>query len=283
MHTVKLNNGIEMPLLGFGVFQMTDDAECERAVIDAINTGYRLIDTAASYLNETQVGNGLKQSGIARDQLFVTTKLWLQDASYQGAKAQFERSLNRLQLDYVDLYLIHQPYGDVHGAWRAMEELLNQGKVRAIGVSNFHPDRLADLIAFNKIVPAVNQVEVNPFNQQLHAEPWMKTRGIQPEAWAPFAEGRNDLFHNPVLTAIGQQYGKTVGQVILRWLYQRNIVSLAKSVRKERMIENSNILDFELSLSDMQQITAMDTATSAFFSHRDPARIEWLTQRKLDI
>lgn len=283
MHTVKLNNGIEMPLLGFGVFQMTDDAECERAVIDAINTGYRLIDTAASYLNETQVGNGLKQSGIARDQLFVTTKLWLQDASYQGAKAQFERSLNRLQLDYVDLYLIHQPYGDVHGAWRAMEELLNQGKVRAIGVSNFHPDRLADLIAFNKIVPAVNQVEVNPFNQQLHAEPWMKTRGIQPEAWAPFAEGRNDLFHNLVLTAIGQQYGKTVGQVILRWLYQRNIVSLAKSVRKERMIENSNILDFELSLSDMQQITAMDTATSAFFSHRDPARIEWLTQRKLDI
>lgn len=184
MQKVKLNNGIEMPLLGFGVFQMTDAAECERAVIDAINTGYRLIDTAASYQNETQVGNALKQSGIARNELFVTTKLWLQDTSYEGAKAQFERSLNRLQLDYVDLYLIHQPYGDVHGAWRAMEELQQAGKIRAIGVSNFHPDRLADLIAFNKVVPAVNQVEVNPFNQQLQAVPWMQSRGIQPEAWA---------------------------------------------------------------------------------------------------
>ena len=182
MQKVKLNNGIEMPLLGFGVFQMTDAAECERAVIDAINTGYRLIDTAASYQNETQVGNALKQSGIARNELFVTTKLWLQDTSYEGAKAQFERSLNRLQLDYVDLYLIHQPYGDVHGAWRAMEELQQAGKIRAIGVSNFHPDRLADLIAFNNVVPAVNQVEVNPFNQQLHAVPWMQSRGIQPEA-----------------------------------------------------------------------------------------------------
>src|SRR5699024_3979391 len=184
MQTVKLNNGIEMPMLGFGVFQMTDAAECERAVIDAINSGYRLIDTAASYQNEIQVGNALKQSGIARNELFVTTKLWLQDTSYEGAKAQFERSLTRLQLDYVDLYLIHQPYGDVHGAWRAMEELHQAGKIRAIGVSNFHPDRLADLIAFNNVVPAVNQVEVNPFNQQLQAVPWMQSRGIQPEAWA---------------------------------------------------------------------------------------------------
>ena len=208
MQKVKLNNGIEMPLLGFGVFQMTHAAECERAVIDAINTGYRLIDTAASYQNETQVGNALKQSGIARNELFVTTKLWLQDTSYEGAKAQFERSLNRLQLDYVDLYLIHQPYGDVHGAWRAMEELQQAGKIRAIGVSNFHPDRLADLIAFNNVVPAVNQVEVNPFNQQLHAVPWMQSRGIQPEAWAPFAEGKNGLFQHPVLTAIGGKYGK---------------------------------------------------------------------------
>ena len=183
MQKVKLNNGIEMPLLGFGVFQMTDAAECERAVIDAINSGYRLIDTAASYQNEIQVGNALKQSGIARNELFVTTKRWLQDTSYEGAKAQFERSMNRLQLDYVDLYLIHQPYGDVHGAWRAMEELQQAGKIRAIGVSNFHPDRLADLIAFNNVVPAVNQVEVNPFNQQLQAVPWMQSRGIQPEAW----------------------------------------------------------------------------------------------------
>ncbi|HHU7903015.1 TPA: aldo/keto reductase [Escherichia coli] len=240
MQKVKLNNGIEMPLLGFGVFQMTDAAECERAVIDAINSGYRLIDTAASYQNEIQVGNALKQSGIARNELFVTTKLWLQDTSYEGAKAQFERSLNRLQLDYVDLYLIHQPYGDVHGAWRAMEEL-----------------------------------------QQ--AVPWMQSRGIQPEAWAPFAEGKNGLFQHPVLSAIGEKYGKSVGQVVLRWIYQRGIVSLAKSVRKERMEENINILDFELSPEDMLQITALDTATSAFFSHRDPAMVEWLTGRKLDV
>ncbi|ATA20777.1 2,5-diketo-D-gluconate reductase A [Gibbsiella quercinecans] len=283
MQTVKLNNGIEMPLLGFGVFQMTDSAECERAVIDAIDTGYRLIDTAASYQNETQVGNALKQSGIARNELFVTTKLWLQDTNYEGAKAQFERSLNRLQLDYVDLYLIHQPYGDVHGAWRAMEELHQAGKIRAIGVSNFHPDRLADLIAFNKVAPAVNQIEVNPFNQQLHAVPWMQSRSIQPEAWAPFAEGKNGLFQHPVLTTIGQKYGKSVGQVVLRWIFQRGIVSLAKSVRKERMEENINILDFELSAEDMLQIAALDTATSAFFSHRDPAMVEWLTGRKLDV
>ncbi|WP_342058471.1 aldo/keto reductase [Aeromonas sp. OTU364] len=283
MHTVRLNNGIEMPLLGFGVFQMTDAAECERAVIEAIDTGYRLIDTAASYQNEIQVGNGIRQSGIGRRELFVTTKLWLQDASYEGAKAQFERSLNRLQLDYVDLYLIHQPYGDVHGAWRAMEELQQAGKIRAIGVSNFQPDRLADLMAFNKVVPAVNQIEVNPFNQQLHAAPWMQSRQIQPQAWAPFAEGRNGLFQHPVLTAIGAKRGKSVGQVVLRWIFQRGIASLAKSVRKERMEENLDILDFELSQDEMVQIAALDTATSAFFSHRDPAMVEWLTQRKLDV
>ncbi|MBS0878914.1 MULTISPECIES: aldo/keto reductase [unclassified Tatumella] len=283
MDTVTLNNGIAMPLTDFGVFQMTDAAECERAVLDAIETGYRLIDTAAAYCNETQVGNALKQSGIARDQLFVTTKLWLQDTHYQGAKAQFERSLNRLQLDYVDLYLIHQPYGDVHGAWRAMEELQQAGKIRAIGVSNFHPDRLADLTAFNQVTPAVNQVEVNPFNQQLHAVPWMKSRGIAPQAWAPFAEGRNGLFEHPQLTAIGKKYAKSTGQVILRWLYQRQIVSLAKTVRKTRMAENIDIFDFELSAGDIQQITAIDTATSAFFSHRDPTRVEWLAARKLDV
>lgn len=283
MNTVTLNNGIQMPLLGFGVFQMTDPAECERAVIDAIDVGYRLIDTAASYQNETQVGNALKLSGVARDEPFVTTKLWLQDTHYEGAKAQFERSLNRLQLDYVDLYLIHQPYGDLHGAWRAMEELYQAGKIRAIGVSNFHPDRLADLMAFNKIIPAVNQIEVNPFNQQLHAVPWMQSRTIQPEAWAPFAEGRNGLFQNPRLAAIGEKYGKSVGQVVLRWIYQRGIVSLAKSVRKERITENFNVLDFALNAVEMTQIAAMDTATSAFFSHRDPAMVEWLTQRKLDV
>ncbi|WP_333496422.1 aldo/keto reductase [Kluyvera sp. CHPC 1.251] len=283
MQTVKLNNGIAMPLQGFGVYQMTDAAECERAVLDALETGYRLIDTAASYQNETQVGNALKRSGIARDALFITTKLWLQGTSYDGAKAQFERSLNRLQLDYVDLYLIHQPFGDVHGAWRAMEELHEAGKIRAIGVSNFQPDRLADLMAFNRIAPAVNQVEVNPFNQQLHATPWMQSRGIQPEAWAPFAEGRNGLFAHPVLTAIGNKYGKSVGQVVLRWLLQRGIVSLAKSVRKERMAENFAINDFALSADDMLHIAALDTATSAFFSHRDPAIVEWLAARQLDV
>ncbi len=283
MQTIILNNGVEMPLAGFGVFQMTDAAECERAVIDAIETGYRLIDTAASYQNETQVGNAIKQSGIDRKELFVTTKLWLQDTNYEGAKAQFERSLNRLNMDYVDLYLIHQPYGDVHGAWRAMEELLGAGRIRAIGVSNFHPDRLADLIAFNKVVPAVNQVEVNPFNQQLHAAPWMMSKGIQPEAWAPFAEGRNGLFQNPLLTQIGEKYDKSVGQVVLRWLFQRGIVSLAKTVRKERMAENFTIFDFELTQQEIIQITAMDSATSAFFSHRDPAMVEWLAYRKLDV
>ena len=283
MQTVQLNNGIAMPLQGFGVYQMTDAAECERAVLDALETGYRLIDTAASYQNETQVGNALMQSGIARDELFITTKLWLQGTSYEGAKAQFERSLNRLQLDYVDLYLIHQPFGDVHGAWRAMEELHEAGKIRAIGVSNFQPDRLADLMAFNRIAPTVNQIEVNPFNQQLHATPWMQSRGIQPEAWAPFAEGRNGLFTHPVLTAIGNKYGKSVGQVVLRWLLQRGIVSLAKSVRKERMVENFAINDFALSADDMLRIAALDTATSAFFSHRDPAIVEWLAARKLDV
>lgn len=283
MNTLTLNIGVDIPLLGFGVFQITDPAECERAVLDALESGYRHIDTAASYQNETQVGNALQRSGLARSELFVTTKLWLQDTCYEGAKAQFERSLNRLQLDYLDLYLIHQPYGDVHGAWRAMEELLEAGKVRAIGVSNFQPDRLADLMAFNRIKPAVNQVEVNPFNQQLHAVPWMKAKGIQPEAWAPFAEGRNHLFTHPVLVDIAQRHGKSVGQVVLRWVVQRGVVALAKTTRKERMQENLAVLDFALSDDDMNRITAMDTATSAFFSHRDPAMVEWLTARKLDV
>ncbi len=283
MTSIKLNNGVDMPMLGFGVFQVTDPAECERVVVDAIDAGYRHIDTAASYQNETQVGNAIKNVGIKREELFVTTKLWLQDTNYEGSKVQFERSLNRLQMDYVDLYLIHQPYGDVHGAWRAMEELYEAGKIRAIGVSNFGPDRVADLIAFNKVVPAVNQIEVNPFNQQLQAAPWLQTKGVQPEAWAPFAEGRNNLFHHPVLQAIGDKYGKSIGQVVLRWLVQRNIVTLAKTVSVERMKENLAVLDFSLSEQDMLAIAALDTATSAFFSHRDPAMVEWLTARKLDV
>ena len=282
MIKIKLNNGIEMPTLGFGVYQI-DEKHCEQAVLDAIDVGYRLIDTATAYQNERQVGNAIKVSGIDRKDLFITTKLWLNRASYEGAKIQFEQSLNLLQMDYIDLYLIHQPFGDIYGAWHAMEELYEQGKIKAIGVSNFQPDRLADLMAFNKIKPAVNQIEVNPFNQQLQAAPWMQSKTIQPEAWAPFAEGKNDIFNHPVLTAIGNKYNKSVGQVILRWLIQRQIVCLAKSVRKERMTENFNIFDFELSHQDMIDITAIDTATSAFFSHRDPAVVEWLTKRRPNI
>ena len=282
MRKIKLNNGNEIPTLGFGVYQI-DEKHCEQAVLDAIDVGYRLIDTATAYQNERQVGNAIKVSGIDRKDLFITTKLWLNQASYDGAKIQFEQSLNLLQVDYIDLYLIHQPFGDIYGAWHAMEELYEQGKIKAIGVSNFQPDRLADLMAFNKIKPAVNQIEVNPFNQQLHAAPWMQSKTIQPEAWAPFAEGKNDIFNHPVLTAIGNKYNKSVGQVILRWLIQRQIVCLAKSVRKERMTENLNIFDFELSNQDMIDITAIDTGTSAFFSHRDPAIVEWLTKRRPNI
>ena len=282
MRKIKLNNGIEIPTLGFGVYQI-DEKHCEQAVLDAIDVGYRLIDTATAYQNERQVGNAIKVSGIDRKDLFITTKLWLNQASYDGAKIQFEQSLNLLQVDYIDLYLIHQPFGDIYGAWHAMEELYEQGKIKAIGVSNFQPDRLADLMAFNKIKPAVNQIEVNPFNQQLQAAPWMQSKTIQPEAWAPFAEGKNDIFNHPVLTTIGNKYNKSVGQVILRWLIQRQIVCLAKSVRKERMTENLNIFDFELSNQDMIDITAIDTATSAFFSHRDPAIVEWLTKRRPNI
>ncbi|MFQ1055879.1 aldo/keto reductase [Gilliamella apicola] len=282
MIKIKLNNGIEMPTLGFGVYQI-DEKHCEQAVLDAIDVGYRLIDTATAYQNERQVGNAIKVSGIDRKDLFITTKLWLNRASYEGAKIQFEQSLNLLQVDYIDLYLIHQPFGDIYGAWHAMEELYEQGKIKAIGVSNFQPDRLADLMAFNKIKPAVNQIEVNPFNQQLQAAPWMQSKTIQPEAWAPFAEGKNDIFNHPVLTTIGNKYNKSVGQVILRWLIQRQIVCLAKSVRKERMTENFNIFDFKLSNQDMIDITAIDIATSAFFSHRDPAVVEWLTKRRPNI
>lgn len=281
--TFILNNGLEMPKVGFGVFQITNPDECERAVREAIETGYQLIDTAASYQNETQVGNAIKQTGIDRKDLFVTTKLWLQDTNYEGAKAQFERSLNRLQMDYVDLYLIHQPYGDVHGAWRAMEELQVEGKIKSIGISNFTSDRVADLVAFNKVVPAVNQIEVNPFNQQLQAAPYLLANGTQPQAWAPFAEGRNNLFSHPVLAEIAAKYGKSIGQVVLHWALQRDIAVLAKTVSKDRMRENLDVFDFELSKQDMLLITSLDTATSAFFSHRDPAMVKWLTGRKMDV
>ncbi len=283
MQHVVLNNGLQMPIAGYGVFQIPDANECQRSVVDAIDAGYRLIDTAASYMNEVAVGKGLRSSGMARDQLFVTSKLWVQEAGYERTQQAIEKSLHRLQLDYLDLYLIHQPFGDVHGSWRAMEDAHRAGKLRAIGVSNFHPDRLMDIKAFNEIAPAVNQVEVNPFQQQLESVPFMNSIGVQAEAWAPFAEGRNGLFQNEVLLAIGERYGKSVGQVVLRWLVQRGIVALAKTVRKARMVENLAIFDFALDDAEMTRIATLDTNTSSFFSHRDPAIVKWMAERKLDI
>lgn len=272
-----------MPILGFGVFQIPDAKECERCVINAIETGYRLIDTAASYLNEEAVGKGIKNSGIDRESLFVTTKLWVQDTGYEPTKQAIDKSLRRLQLDYLDLYLIHQPFGDVHGSWRAMEDAHREGKLRAIGVSNFHSDRLMDIMAFNEIKPAVNQIEINPFHQQDESVSFMHENGVQAQAWAPFAEGRNNLFQNEVLTAIGAKYGKSVGQVVLRWLIQRDIVALAKSVRRERMTENMDVFDFALDTSDQALIAQLETANSSFFSHRDPAIVKWMGERQLDI
>lgn len=283
MNKVKLNNGVEMPLLGFGVFQIPDAKECEQSVIDAIHSGYRLIDTAASYKNEEAVGKGIRQSGVAREELFITTKMWVEDAGYERTAKAIDKSLRNLQLDYLDLYLIHQPYSDVHGSWRAMEDAYKQGKLRAIGVSNFHTDRLMDIKAFNEIAPMVNQIEVNPFQQQIESAPFMHELGVQVQAWAPFAEGRNNLFQNDVLVEIGARYGKSVGQVVLRWLIQRGISALAKTVRKERMAENLAVFDFELSDADMPRIATLDTNTSSFFSHRDPAIVKWMSERRLDV
>jgi 2,5-diketo-D-gluconate reductase A len=282
MQTVKLNNGVEIPILGFGVFQITDPAECERSVVDAIETGYTHIDTAASYQNEEAVGKGIQQSGIAREDLFITTKLWIQSNGYQGTLKAFDNSLNRMQLDYVDLYLIHQPYGDVYGEWRAMEELYQQGKIKAIGVSNFLPDRIMDLMIHNKITPAVNQIEVNPFQQQIETQKFLQDNSVQVEAWAPFAEGRNKIFQNETLLSIATKHNKSVAQVILRWVVQRGIITLAKTIRKERMLENISIFDYKLDAEDIAAITTLDTKTSCFFDHRDPKMVKWLGERKLN-
>lgn len=279
--TVTLNNGIEMPILGFGVFQVPDPAECERSVHDAIDVGYRLLDTATSYGNEESVGTAIRNHGIDRSDLFVTTKLWIEDATYEGAKAAFERSLNKLQLDYLDLWLIHQPFGDVYGAWRAMEELYKAGRIRAIGVSNFYPDRLLDFVLHNEIVPAVNQIEIHPFHHQEDAQKLLQEYNVQPEAWGPFAEGKNGLFTNELLQSIGKKHGKSIAQVVLRWLIQRNIVAIPKSVRKERMAENFSVFDFELDQKDVAAIGSLDQKASSFFDHRDPAMVKWLGTRKL--
>lgn len=282
MQIVKLNNGVEMPILGFGVFQVTDLAECERSVSEAIETGYRLIDTAASYGNEEAVGRAIKASGVPREDLFITTKLWIQSNGYEGTKKAFEASLKKLQLDYLDLYLMHQPFGDVYGEWRAMQDLYKEGRVRAIGVSNFQPDRLIDLIVHNEIVPAVNQIEAHPFNQQIETQQFLQENKVQIQSWGPFAEGKNNIFQNELLVSIGEKHNKTIAQIILRWLTQRGVVVIPKSVRKERIAENFNSLDFELSADDMEVIKTLDTKTSSFFDHRDPAMVKWLGQYKVE-
>ncbi len=282
MKNVTLNNGIQMPVLGFGVYQITDPTECEQAVYDALMAGYRLIDTAAVYKNEEAVGKAVIKSGIPREELFITTKLWIQDTGYENTKRAFEKSLKRLQTDYLDLYLIHQPFGDIYSSWRAMEDLYNEGKIRAIGVSNFLPDRLLDLILHNKIIPAVNQVETHPFLQQTENAKFMKENNVQIESWAPFAEGKNNIFQNEILLPLAEKYNKSVAQIILRWLTQRDIVVIPKSVRKERIIENFDIFDFELSKEDMEKITTLNTDQSSFFSHRDPEMVRFLSSMRYE-
>ncbi|WP_418423862.1 aldo/keto reductase [Alistipes sp.] len=277
MKYVKLNNGVEMPILGFGVYQISDPEACEQAVYDALMAGYRSIDTAAAYENEEAVGRAIRRSGIPREELFITTKLWISDAGYGPAKKAFEESMLKLGLKYLDLYLIHQPFGDVYGSWRAMEELYKEGRIRAIGVSNFYPDRLADLILHNEIAPAVNQVETHPFHQQTAAAEFMRSKGVQIESWAPFAEGRNGLFSNELLLKIAAKHGKTVAQVVLRWLIQRDVVCIPKSVHKERIAENFDVFGFELGDDDMAAIAALDRPESSFLNHRDPEIVEWLS------
>ena len=277
-----LNNGVEMPVLGFGVYQV-EETVCEQCVCDAIAAGYRSIDTASAYLNERAVGRAIRRSGVPRDELFITTKLWVQDAGYESTKRAFAKSLERLQLDYLDLYLIHQPFGDVYGSWRAMEELYREGAVRAIGVSNFQPDRLVDLILHNEVVPAVNQVETHPFCQQTEAAAVMASEGVQIESWAPFAEGRNNLFGNGTLVSLAAKYRKSVAQVVLRWLIQRGVVVIPKSVRPERMAENIAVFDFHLAPEDMDLIATLDTRRSCFLSHRDPETVKWLGTMKYEM
>ncbi|MFJ5766394.1 aldo/keto reductase [Lysinibacillus sp. NPDC093210] len=283
MQTVKLNNGVEVPILGFGTFQITDPKQAETSVKEAIKAGYRHIDTAQSYMNEEAVGRGIVSSGVPREELFITTKIWVENVSYNGVQSSFERSLKRLGLAYVDLLLIHQPYNDVYGAWRAMEELQETGKVRAIGISNFAVDRAVDLAEFNKVTPQVNQIEINPFQQQEKNIDALKAEGIMPEAWAPFAEGKNDIFNNPILVKIGEKYGKSVAQVITRWLVEQDIIVLAKSVKPERMVENIDVFDFELTMEDKKDIATLNEGESQFFSHADPEMIRWMASRNIDV
>lgn len=277
MEYVQLNNGLKMPILGYGVYQVTKD-ECERCVLDALKTGYRLIDTAQSYFNEEEVGNAIVKSGIPREEIFLTTKVWVEHYGYEETKKSIYDSMKKLQTEYIDLMLLHQPFSDYYGAYRALEELYKEGVLKAIGVSNFYPDRLVDISNFADIVPMVNQVETHVLNQQTEAKKWMEKYEVQIEAWAPFGEGRGGLFENPVLTAIGERYGKSAAQVMLRWNIQRGVIVLPKSTHIERMEQNFNVFDFALSDEDMTTIAALDTQTSSFFSHYDPNMVEWFAK-----
>ncbi|MBU6333274.1 MAG: aldo/keto reductase [Chloroflexi bacterium] len=278
--SVTLNNGVSMPILGFGVFQMNDAATCEQSVLHALRAGYRLIDTAASYGNEAAVGQAMRRSGLAREELFITTKLWIHDAGEERTREACERSMQRLGVEYLDLYLIHQPFGDVYGAWRAMEALYREGRIRAIGVSNFPPDRLVDLMVHHQVVPAVNQIETHPFQQQIDMHRFLEEHTVQMEAWAPFAAGRNNMFGNELLQSIALAYDRSVAQIILRWLTQRGVVAIPKSVRPERIAENLAIFDFALQPEDMAAIALLDTRTSSFFDHRDPAVVRRLGEMR---
>lgn len=280
MKSVKLNNGVEMPILGFGVYQIEDPKQCEQAVLDALAIGYRLIDTASIYGNEEPVGRALRKSGVPREEIFLTTKVWISDYGYEKTLKSFDESLKRLDVDYLDLYLLHQPYNDIYGSWRAMEELYKTGKIRAIGVSNFKPDRLTDLMVYNEVTPAVNQIETHPFCQQIETNNYEKKNGIQTESWAPFAEGKNDIFANPILVSIASKYKKSVAQIILRWLVQRDIVVIPKSVNKHRIEENFDVFNFVLSAADMDSIKTLDTGDSLFLNHCDPETVKWFSTMK---
>lgn len=277
MDYVTLNNGVKMPQLGYGVYQVTKE-ECERCVLDALEVGYRAIDTAQSYFNEAEVGDAIEKSSVDRKDIFLTTKVWIEHYGYEQAKASVLKSMEKLKTDYIDLVLLHQPFADYYGAYRALEDLYEEGKLRAIGVSNFYPDRLVDIASFARIKPMVNQIETHPLNQQIEAHKWLEKYGVIHEAWAPFGEGRGNMFNNTILKAIGEKYNKSVAQVILRWQLQRGIVVIPKSTHKERMAENLNVFDFALTDTDMQTIAALDTKTSSFFSHQDPAMVEWFVQ-----
>ncbi len=277
MYYVTLSNGVKMPQLGYGVYQVSKD-ECEGCVLDALKVGYRHIDTAQSYFNEEEVGSAIAKSGIPRAEIFLTTKVWIEHYGYEETKASVYESMRKLKTDYIDLVLLHQPFADVYGAWRALEDLYDEGKIRAIGISNFYPDRMVDICSFNRIKPMVNQVETHPHNQQIEAQKWMEKYGVQIEAWAPLGEGRGDLFTDPVITEIGKKYGKTNAQVMLRWELQRGIVVIPKSVHIERMQENFDIFDFELTDEDMETMASLDKKQSSFFSHTEPFMVEWFAK-----